>query len=190
MNEILVIPGGETIERYLESTKELPEDVSLFQANLINTQHEVTEIELFLTNIKAYHILEAVNVWLYENRRGIDASTSSLKRISLMIDRRAFSRAYNRIDELADLLSKIPIQRYPVNRNIVQLDVVFVRMDNESHKLEVVGEMITIPFTFMNEQPLEELLIKFFVNHYNIPIQVEDRMMRLAGAKFVIPARF
>lgn len=190
MNEILVIPGGETIERYLESTKELPEDVSLFQANLINTQHEVTEIELFLTNIKAYHILDAVNVWLYENRRGIDASTSSLKRISLMIDQRAFSRAYNRIDELADLLSKIPIQRYPVNRNIVQLDVVFVRMDNESHKLEVVGEMITIPFTFMNEQPLEELLIKFFVNHYNIPIQVEDRMMRLAGAKFVIPARF
>lgn len=189
MNEILVIPGGETVVRYLETTKELPEGVSLFQANLLNHQHEVTEIELFLTSIKAYHIIDAVNVWLYENRRGIDVSPS-LKRISVMIDQRAFSRAYNRIDELADLLSKIPIQRYPVNRNIIQLDVVFVRMDNESHKLEVVGEMITIPFTFMNEQPLEELLIKFFVNHYNIPIQVEDRMMRLAGAKFVIPARF
>ena len=188
MSEILVIPGGEAIERYLEATKKLPGDVSLFQANLINHQYEVTEIELFLTN-NPWPLLGALDRWLFRHRYGFVGELSSLKRFSVMVDINSFKSSFHQTGELADLLSKIPIQRYPVCTNIVYLDVVFVSLDKESHKLQVEGEKIKLPFTYMSEQSVRDALVAFFVRQWNIPTQIEQTLA-VEGSNFVIPIRF
>ena len=188
MSKNLVIPGGETIDRYLEANKGVPEDIHLIQSNLINNQYEVTEIELFLTNSAAC-LIDALYDWLYENRQGIASGFTTLERISVRVNARAFKYTYLQIGDLADLLSKIPIQRFPGNRNLVYLDVVFVRMDNETHELLPMSKKITIPITFTSEQSVKESLIAFFVYFYNISPQIE-RTFKVGNTGFLFPSRF